>query len=58
MNGVDYFILLNCLGTLTNMGINAEILDLTRKNLMRQSEIMKTILDELKKISEELKNGT
>ena len=58
MIDVNDFIILNCYGTLTNMCINAEILELNKKQFKQESEIMESILEQLKILNEELKNGT
>lgn len=52
MNEID-FIRLNCYGTLTNMMINAEMLELTR----RHNRVMESILSELKKLNGGDENG-
>ena len=58
MNGIDDFIVLNCLGTLMNMSVNTEMLNLTKEHFRQESETMKLILDEFRKLNEELKDGT
>ena len=52
------FIILNCSGTLTNMNINGEMLELARKHHEKEQEIIKSILEQLKLLNERLKNGT
>ena len=56
MNEID-FIILNCFGTLTNMMINSEILELSKKHYQDEKIIMESILAELKKLNERLNNG-
>jgi hypothetical protein len=56
MNDTDYLIL-NCSASTTNMLINNAMLDLSMKHFKEQSEIMKSILDELKTLNERLKDG-
>lgn len=51
MNEELNFIILNCFGTLTNMTINAEILELTKERIQNEN----SILAELKEINRRLK---
>lgn len=53
MSDVDNFIILNCFGTLTNMTINAEILELTKKHIENE----KLIVEELKELNRRIDNG-
>jgi len=53
MIDVNDFIVLNCFGTLTNMTINAEILELTKKHIENE----KSIIEELKKLNRRLEIG-
>lgn len=57
MNEND-FIILNCSGTLTNMTINGEMLEITRKHFQEQNKVMKSILRQLERLNERLENGT
>ena len=50
---INDFIILNCFGTLTNMSINAEILELTKKHIENE----KSIIEELKELNRRLENG-
>ena len=56
MNEID-FIILNCFGTLTNIMINSEILELSKKHYQDEKVIMESILSELKKLNKERNNG-
>lgn len=49
----DTLIALNCFGTLTNMNINSEILELTKKHIENE----KLIVEQLKELNRRLKNG-
>ena len=53
MIDVNDFIILNCFGTLTNMSINAEILELTKKHIENE----KSIIEELKELNRRLEIG-
>ena len=53
MMDVNDFIILNCFGTLTNMSINAEILELTKKHIENE----KSMIEELKELNRRLENG-
>lgn len=57
MMDINDFIILNCFGTLTNMGINAEILELSKKHIQDEEKIMESILKELKELNRRLENG-
>ena len=57
IESADDFIVLNCFGTLTNMSINAEILELTKRHIQSEEKIMESILAELKELNRRLKNG-
>lgn len=57
MSNIDDFIILNCFGTLTNMMINAEILELTKKHIQNEEKTMESILNELKEINRGKENG-
>ena len=57
MNDVNDFIILNCFGTLTNMMINAEILELNKKHIQNEEKTMESILDELRKLNRGKENG-
>ena len=50
---VNDFIILNCFGTLTNMCINAEILELTKKHIQNEE----SMLEQLKELNRRLENG-
>lgn len=41
-----------------NMSVNTEMLNLTKEHFRQESETMKLILDELRKLNKELKDGT
>ena len=56
MQEID-FIILNCSGTLTNMNINGEMLELAKKHYKEEHEVMESILVELKQINQRLQNG-
>lgn len=58
MSEVDFIILINCLGTLTNMTINGEMLELAKKHYEQEKDLMKSILEQLEILNERLKNGT
>lgn len=58
MNDVNDFIILNCFGTLTNMMINAEILELTKKHIQNEEKTMESILNELKELKGKENGGT
>lgn len=53
MIDINDFIILNCFGTLTNMSINAEILELTKKHIENE----KSMIEELKELNRRLENG-
>ena len=57
MTNVDDFIILNCFGTLTNMMINAEILELTKKHIQNEEKTMESILNKLKILNRGKENG-
>ena len=57
MIDINDFIILNCFGTLTNMSINAEILELSKKHIQDEEKIMESILKELKELNRRLENG-
>ena len=57
MTNVDDFIILNCFGTLTNMMINSEILELTKKHIQNEEKTMESILNELKILNRGKENG-
>lgn len=46
---------INCLGTLTNMNINNQMLHKTKCN--RTEELLEAILEQLKQLNERLDNG-
>lgn len=58
MSEVDFIILINCLGTLTNMTINGEMLELAKKHYEQEKDLMKSVLEQLEILNERLKNGT
>lgn len=58
MSEVDFIILINCLGTLTNMTVNGEMLELAKKHYEQEKDLMKSILEQLEILNEGLKNGT
>ncbi len=58
MSEVDFIILINCLGTLTNMTVNGEMLELAKKHYEQEKDLMKSILEQLEILNERLKNGT
>lgn len=49
----DTLIALNCFGTLTNMNINSEILELTKEHIENE----KLIVEQLKELNRRLENG-
>ena len=57
MTNVDDFIILNCFGTLTNMMINSQILELTKKHIQNEEKTMESILNELKELNKGKENG-
>lgn len=57
MTNVDDFIILNCFGTLTNMMINSEILELTKRHIQNEEKTMESILNELKILNRGKENG-
>lgn len=58
MSEVDFIILINCLGTLTNMTVNGEMLELAKKHYEQEKDLIKSILEQLEILNERLKNGT
>lgn len=58
MSEVDFIILINCLGTLTNMTVNGEMLELAKKHYEQEKDLMKSILEQLEILNKRLKNGT
>ncbi len=52
------YIILNCSASITNMGINDQMLTLSKKHFDEQTEVMRSILSSLKRIEERLDNGT
>lgn len=52
------YIILNCSASITNMGINDQMLGLSKKHFDEQTKVMQSILSSLQRIEEKLDNGT
>lgn len=52
------YIILNCSASITNMGINDQMLALSKKHFDEQTKVMQSILSSLQRIEEKLDNGT